>query len=75
MAERGGVQGTDKLSPPAAYPSTMGHEMHPPATIYPGTSPAYIMTTQISPRVPDPTDRHARDLGVPEGMMNYHPLT
>jgi hypothetical protein len=45
----GEFKGQTGLSPPSAYPSTVGHEMHPPATIYPGTSPAYVMTTQIPP--------------------------
>jgi hypothetical protein len=70
----GEFKGRIGLSLSTAYPSTVGHEMHPPATIYPGTSPAYIMTTQI-PRVPDPMDRPVRDLGIPEGMMNHHLLT
>jgi hypothetical protein len=47
MAERGGLRRIDRLSPPAAYPSTVGHEMHSPTPIYLGTSPTYIVTTQI----------------------------
>jgi hypothetical protein len=46
MAEHGDYEGRIGLSPPAAYPSTVGHEMHSPASIYAGTSPAYIGTTQ-----------------------------
>jgi hypothetical protein len=40
-------EGRIGLSPPTAYPSTVGHEMHPPVPIYSGTSPAYIETTQV----------------------------
>jgi hypothetical protein len=43
----GDYEGWTGLSPPATYPSTVGHEMHSPASIYLGTSPAYIGTTQI----------------------------
>jgi hypothetical protein len=64
-------EGRIGLSPPAAYPSIVGHEMHSPAPIYLGTSLTYIGTAQI-PRVPDPTDRQVKDLGVPESMMNHH---
>jgi hypothetical protein len=43
----GDYEGRTGLSPPAAYPSTVGHEMHSSAPTYPGTSPTYIGTTQI----------------------------
>jgi hypothetical protein len=67
----GDYEGRTELSPPAAYPSTVGHEMHSPTPIYPGTSAAFIGTTQ-TPRVPDPTDRQGKGLDVPESMMNHH---
>jgi hypothetical protein len=49
--------------------SWKGHAITHP--IYPGTSPVYIVTTQV-PCVPDPTDRQVKNLGIPEGMMNHH---
>ena len=43
----GDYEGRKGLSPPAFYPSTVGHEMHSPALIYLGTSTTYIATTQV----------------------------
>jgi hypothetical protein len=42
----GDYEGWTWLSPPTAYPSTVGHEMYSPTPIYLGTSPAYIGTTE-----------------------------
>jgi hypothetical protein len=58
----GKFKGWTGLSPTATYPSTVGHEMHSPATIYPGTSPAYIMTTQV-PLGPRPYGSIGKRLG------------
>ena len=55
-------KGRTGLSPPTAYPSTVGHEMHSPTPIYPGTSPTYIETTQI-PLGPRPYRSTGKGLG------------
>jgi hypothetical protein len=58
----GEFKGRTWLSPPVTYPLTVGHEMHSPATIYPGTSSAYIMTTQF-PLGPQPYGSTGKRLG------------
>jgi hypothetical protein len=58
----GDYEGRIGLSPPVAYPSTVGHEMHSPAPIYLGTSPTYIGTTQIPPG-PRPYGSTGKGLG------------
>jgi hypothetical protein len=62
MTEYGEYEGRTWLSSPVAYPSTVGHEMHSPAPIYPDISPAYIVTTQI-PRGPRPYGSIGKELG------------
>jgi hypothetical protein len=62
MAEHGGLRRTDRATPPVAYPTTVGHEMHSPAHIYLGTLPAYIETTQAPPG-PRPYGSTGKGLG------------
>ena len=68
---RGGLQGTDRAVTTCRLPLNRGIGMHPPGPLYPSTMLTYNGPTQV-PRVPDPTDRQVRDLGIPEGMMKHH---
>jgi hypothetical protein len=58
----GEFKGRTGLSPHAAYPSTEEKEMQSPAPIYPGTSPVYIVTTQV-PCSPQPYGSMGKELG------------
>jgi hypothetical protein len=58
----GDYKGQIRLSPPAAYPSTVEKEMYSPVSPYPSILLAYTETTQV-PLGPQPYGSTGKELG------------